>query len=239
MILTDDRSAHKNLKIAAAGEPADRPLHRVRLLRIGVPLAKRHHHPATAHHAAAPHGPGRRQGDKGEYDLFHDAYAYFGNQTCAADGLCATVCPVGVDTGVFTKDYRRRESTARGRAIGKWVADHYAWSEPVPPGLRLSHAVHGCSHPGHDRHDPRPAPARAGARPYWTPCAPKARPKPACATPWPARGASGLFPSCTTRPWAPRPWTRTSGGLRVCHFRLAKAGYDVVFPEGMKELCCG
>ena len=74
---------------------------------------------------------------------FEKRYAYYGNQTCAADGLCATVCPVAVDTGVFTKDLRRRQSTPRGNAIGGWVGRHYGLVVNVSAaGLGLSHLVH-------------------------------------------------------------------------------------------------
>ena len=38
------------------------------------------------------------------------AYRYFGNQTCAKDGLCATSCPVKIDTGKLTQDLRQDEA---------------------------------------------------------------------------------------------------------------------------------
>lgn len=183
------------------------------------------------------------KGDKGEYDLFHDAYAYFGNQTCAADGLCATVCPVGVDTGVFTKDYRRREATARGRAIGKWVADHYGLVTNLSrQGLRLSHAVHGLlgtrAMTAMTHGLRRLAP---GLVPYWTPCAPKGAPKTCLRDTVAGKGRQVVyFPSCTTRAMGPSALDPDQRGLYEAVMSvLAKAGYDVVFPEGMKELCCG
>jgi len=38
-------------------------------------------------------------------------YSYLGEQTCAADGLCATACPVTINTGDLT-EFLRSEQTA-------------------------------------------------------------------------------------------------------------------------------
>ncbi len=45
-------------------------------------------------------------------------FDYEALDTCAADGLCATACPVGIDTGQLTKHLR----TARHRPTGHRVA---------------------------------------------------------------------------------------------------------------------
>ncbi|WP_300164172.1 FAD-binding and (Fe-S)-binding domain-containing protein [Solidesulfovibrio sp.] len=183
------------------------------------------------------------RGDKAEFDLFHQEYEYFGNQTCAADGLCATVCPVSVDTGVFTKDYRRRESTERGRRIGRWVAEHYGLVTTLArQGLGLSHAVHnllGTRAMTAMTHGLRKL--SGGLVPYWTPNAPKAAPAMRFCDTSQGRGRQVVyFPSCTTRamgPAAPDPDQR--GLFEATMSVLAKAGFDVLFPEGMRELCCG
>ena len=183
------------------------------------------------------------EGDKAEYDAFHKDYAYFGNQTCAADGLCATVCPVGVDTGVFTKDYRRRESTARGRKIGCLVADHYGLVTSLArQGLWLSHAVHrllGTRAMTAMTHTLRRI--SGGVVPFWTPYAPKAAPRIRLRDTVRGMGRQVVyFPSCTTRSMGPAALDPDQRGLFEATMSvLAKAGFDVIFPEGMKELCCG
>jgi D-lactate dehydrogenase len=50
---------------------------------------------------------------------------YASLDTCAVDGLCATACPVGIDTGVLTKRLRASRHGAVGRATAGWVADHF------------------------------------------------------------------------------------------------------------------
>lgn len=183
------------------------------------------------------------RGDKGEYDVFHDTYEYFGNQTCAADGLCATVCPVSVDTGVFTKDYRRRESSARGRRIGRWVAEHYGLVTTLSrQGLGLSHMVHGLL--GTKAMTALTRSLRklsGGLVPFWTPYAPKAAPRlRLCDTVAGKNRQVVYFPSCTTRAMGPSALDPDQRGLFEAILSvLAKAGYDVIFPEGMEELCCG
>ena len=185
----------------------------------------------------------RAQGDDKDFALFHENYAYFGNQTCAADGLCATVCPVSVDTGVFTKDYRRRESSERGRKIGRWVADHYGLVTSLSAkGLWLANAVHrllGTSAMTAMTHSLRTL--SRGLVPYWTPYTPKAAPRARLHPTSQGRGRKVVyFPSCTTRAMGPSALDPDQRGLFEATMSvLAKAGYDVVFPEGMRELCCG
>lgn len=41
-----------------------------------------------------------------ELDVVAEDFAYDGVQTCAVDGICATVCPVGIDTGLLIKRLR-------------------------------------------------------------------------------------------------------------------------------------
>jgi D-lactate dehydrogenase len=148
-------------------------------------------------------------------------YAYFGDDTCAADGMCATACPVGIDTGKLTK---ARRADARGplaRTIAALAGDRFALAT---------------------------AAARAGLsamrlRPG-LPVLREALPRPAKG-PWRdvVRGrdrAVVYFPACVARMMGPAPGdpdqrTVSEAMLSV----LQKAGYDVRFPAGLEELCCG
>ena len=50
-----------------------------------------------------------------------EEYEYDGLETCAADGTCATTCPLGIDTGVLVKGLRAaraRRARGAGRAAG-------------------------------------------------------------------------------------------------------------------------
>ena len=60
-------------------------------------------------------------------------------QTCATDGLCATVCPVGIDTGQLVKDMRAHRHGPVAEWLGRAMARH--WSLVVgSSGLALSSA---------------------------------------------------------------------------------------------------
>jgi D-lactate dehydrogenase len=55
-----------------------------------------------------------------------ELFRYAGEQTCATDGLCATACPVGIDTGALVKSLRGAEHGWMARAIAAAVASNMA-----------------------------------------------------------------------------------------------------------------
>ncbi|MBR1727635.1 MAG: FAD-binding oxidoreductase, partial [Muribaculaceae bacterium] len=57
-----------------------------------------------------------------------EQYSYYGEQTCAADGLCSTSCPMKINVGDLTHDLRNqlhRQGTMAHR-VGEFCADHFA-----------------------------------------------------------------------------------------------------------------
>jgi D-lactate dehydrogenase len=55
-----------------------------------------------------------------------EQYEYDGIQTCAADGTCALVCPLGIDTGKLVKDFRGRERSPHAERIALRLAERWA-----------------------------------------------------------------------------------------------------------------
>ncbi|HET9553546.1 MAG TPA: FAD-binding and (Fe-S)-binding domain-containing protein, partial [Anaeromyxobacteraceae bacterium] len=51
-------------------------------------------------------------------------YVYWGEETCATDGLCATACPVSIDTGEFVKKLRAGARGGLSRAVAGLAARH-------------------------------------------------------------------------------------------------------------------
>jgi D-lactate dehydrogenase len=150
-----------------------------------------------------------------------DDYAYQGDDTCAADGMCATACPVGIDTGKMTKGRRAEARSGLAGLLAGLAGRHFALTT---------------------------AAARAGLsamrlRPG-LPVLKEALPRPAKG-PWHdvVRGHDRTvvyFPACVARMMGPAPGdpdqrTVTEAMLSV----LEKAGYDVRFPAGLDGLCCG
>ena len=45
-------------------------------------------------------------------------FQYYGNETCAGDGLCSTSCPMRINTSDMIHDIRERLLGKRGKAVG-------------------------------------------------------------------------------------------------------------------------
>ncbi len=86
----------------------------------------------------------QRLADSGEepkrYAALERDFPYMALDTCAVDGLCASECPVSIDTGTLTKRFRELRHTDEGRAIAVWLARHMGLVEAgARMGLRLGH----------------------------------------------------------------------------------------------------
>lgn len=56
-------------------------------------------------------------------------FQQLGIDSCAATGLCATTCPVGIDTGAWIKELRAEQ--AQHPRLASWVARHQAGAESI------------------------------------------------------------------------------------------------------------
>jgi D-lactate dehydrogenase len=74
-------------------------------------------------------------GDTANYNLLLKQSAYDVLDTCAVDGLCATACPVDINTGDLVKRLRRENHSAKATAMSLFVAKHFKLTEKV---LRLA-----------------------------------------------------------------------------------------------------
>jgi D-lactate dehydrogenase len=67
-------------------------------------------------------------------------FSYAGLDTCAVDGLCATACPVNINTGDLTRRLRTESITPHGERIANWLAEHFALTESaIGFAVRLGH----------------------------------------------------------------------------------------------------
>ena len=166
-------------------------------------------------------------------------YRYQGNATCAADGLCSTSCPMKINVGELTHDLRAAAlpQGGLGHGTGKWVARHFKGVKTMVKGVltvaQAGHAVlgdKGVTAVGRGLH--------AVGLPLWTPSLP--RPCRAGTTPPAVAGDRKVvyFPSCLNQTMGRSKGVEKDLVDTVVAF-LARAGWEVVFPEGMERLCCG
>ena len=110
-----------NLKQLAVGRGRDRQVHRVRLLRAQVPQPRADADAAPAHRGAARDGaPGSMPADgRGRCTAaLEREFPYMALDTCATDGLCATACPVSIDTGQAGQALPRARARCGGTRVG-------------------------------------------------------------------------------------------------------------------------
>jgi D-lactate dehydrogenase len=151
-------------------------------------------------------------------------YEYDSIQTCAADGSCRLVCPVGIDTGKMVKEFRARQHSARAAKAAERVAARWDAVERVSRlGLRA---------PGAGRLGSKAA--RTLLADELVPELPRDAPPPAPALPSTSReGAAAVYlPACINRIFGP---SLPEALVRVS----ARAGMPVWIPDDVAGHCCG
>jgi D-lactate dehydrogenase len=171
------------------------------------------------------------------------AFKYDGNETCATDGLCATACPVKIDTGKLIK-YLRSEKNSKSQHTAMRIADRMSivtgMARIVLSVVSFFHRLFGTK---------LMKGITGGIRkisgdkiPLWNPYMPSGA-RSVNINPEPETFNNGkvvYFPSCINR----------SMGVSKDHIDekqlsekmvllLHKAGYKVIYPEKLNNLCCG
>ena len=169
-------------------------------------------------------------------------YRYLGDQTCAGDGLCSTSCPMKINVADLTHLVRQKAlpQGSMGYRMGDFAARHFAG---IKSGLRLTLDV---ARLGHNVLGTSAMKGVAGAMhkaglPLWTPAMPgKVRQPRAIETRVDVADKVVYFPSCINQTMglskgSPVKHTLVDEMVQLCR----KAGYEVIFPEGLEKMCCG
>ncbi|MFO7858929.1 MAG: FAD-linked oxidase C-terminal domain-containing protein, partial [Ectothiorhodospiraceae bacterium] len=174
-----------------------------------------------------------------------DGYAYDGIETCAATGLCALPCPVGINTGELVRKLRR-EAAGEGGTLPQLAADHFAGLTATARGvLRVANGMHravGTTNMGRITGIAR---RLSGNRlPQWLPSMPGAARVRSLRRAADSAAADAdtvvYLPACATRMFGAsrqEPDSRSTMDLTLAV--LEKAGYRVVIPDGIEHSCCG
>jgi D-lactate dehydrogenase len=170
------------------------------------------------------------------------SFKYTGNETCATDGLCAISCPVKIDTGKLIKSLRSEKIVSQKRSI--WIANHMKLITSLArKGLSLVSFFHTILGTNAMKGLSGVLRTLSGNRlPLWNPYMP---------------GGAGIirvkkesnsdnkrrvvyFPSCINRSMGiSRDYENKIQLSEIMIRLLNKAGYAVIFPENMNNLCCG
>ncbi|KGJ99146.1 FAD-binding and (Fe-S)-binding domain-containing protein [Thalassotalea sp. ND16A] len=186
-----------------------------------------------------------------EHKELQKSYQHLGIDSCAATGLCAERCPVGINTGDLIRKLRGQKLGKVGHIIAKWSADHFSG---VSKGAAIAFTLNGkiTKLLGNNTVDHIGAAAyrfSGKALPLWH-------------SKWPAKAhvlTSStdeknstvqiesnttpkviFFASCASRTMGPSVSNKDNRSLtQVAHSVFTKAGYQVITPSKSADLCCG
>ncbi|TDC51118.1 FAD-binding oxidoreductase [Jiangella ureilytica] len=166
-------------------------------------------------------------------------YEYLAVQTCAADSLCVTACPVKIDTGQAMKARRASSLGPVAQKAGTAAARHWgAGVRAARTGLRVASALPGPVVSGAS------SLARAVLGTEWIPAADGSLPGPGRPRPSMPVGAGPssaaevvFFPACIGALFAPEGGGE---GATAAFLALARrAGVAVAIASRTPSLCCG
>ncbi|MCX6152017.1 MAG: FAD-binding and (Fe-S)-binding domain-containing protein [Ignavibacteriales bacterium] len=172
-----------------------------------------------------------------------DEFDYYGNQTCATDGLCATSCPVEINTGNLIKELRVEKTSSTANTIADILANNMKGITASMRGmLNLVGIVHTIIGTTAMEFISKFLRRISGSKiPLWNKYMP--------------HGADRIkttslnqktelkvvyFPSCINRSMGLSKHSDEKKSLTTTtYLLLRKAGYEVIYPNNLSNLCCG
>ena len=180
-----------------------------------------------------------------DYAALERDFPYMALDTCATDGLCATDCPVSIDTGKLTKRFRSIRHSRLATKIAETAARHFAVAEwGARFALRAGHLIESSFGPNAmsaitrqlDRISSRLLDAS-----FWQWTYPMPKPRRGRLPTTPRLGASAVYyPACISRimgalPGEPDETTNMQALLNIA----ARSGVKLHVPSDVTGHCCG
>lgn len=179
--------------------------------------------------------------DPERLQALHDAYDYQAIDTCAADGLCSTRCPVGIDTGNLMKKLRAQRHGNSTDVLANWVDKHFSAAASLSRvGLGVANAMHKLLGTRNlqalNNFNRR---VTGNWQPHWHPL----MPRPVTFKPLAQVGERErkvvYFSACVCRVMGAAEGQDDPPLFSVVMSLLDKAGYQILYPEKLNDLCCG
>jgi D-lactate dehydrogenase len=179
------------------------------------------------------------------YDALDRDFPYMALDTCAADGLCATDCPVQIDTGKLTKRFRTLRHSPLANKIAETAARHFALAEfgarfALTAGIFIEKMLGPDSMAGITSQFDRISRKIFGA-PFWNWSYPMPRPRRGKLPDRPREGADAVYyPACISRimgalPGEPEEISNMQALLNIAE----RAKLNLHIPRGLAGHCCG
>jgi D-lactate dehydrogenase len=173
---------------------------------------------------------------------FRKLYQYDGIETCATCQLCSTTCPIGIDTGSLTKKLRSQQIGKFGHIVASGIANNYGKTLSIArfvlsmvkginffiPKSTMENISKGLRFITKD------------AMPLWSSSLPKGDKFRVKKTIKDAKEKVVYFSSCINRTMAnPRQKSGEKSISEIVVILLERAGYEVIVPSHIDNLCCG
>ena len=174
-----------------------------------------------------------------------DQYKWFTIDTCAADGLCAIPCPVGIDTGAMVLKERAKAVTPRVNKNLYWAADHIGLISNA--GRMVLNTLHRTANlTGNGAIEQTSSfinRISRGAIPIWDQWIPRGSKLPRYPSQEFGQGNKPkvvYFSSCINRVMGTACNDKEKRDIsQVVISLLQKAGYDIVTIPNLDSYCCG
>ena len=169
---------------------------------------------------------------------------YYSDETCATDGLCGLICPVKIDTGKFIKDLRHSKVSESTKKNAAYIADNMArMTSAGRMGLNfvsICHTVLGSNLMGTIAGGMRKI---SGNRiPKWNKDMPKGAKKIKHSIANEGQVDKVVyFPACINRTMGKsKGYEKDDVELtRKTEELLIRAGFTIIYPDNLNNLCCG
>ena len=168
-----------------------------------------------------------------KYEYFAEKYKYHGIETCATTGLCQNNCPVGINTGEFILKLKQKSQSFPVQQI----ATHFSWFVNLNKYL-LNLGNFAANIIG------RKSSYTASKKlhkafpiiPIFLPTLPDTQKAKFINSQSIHSKKVMYFPSCNNRIFGDTSTTDRSNKLQDL---IGKLGYTIIYPQNLKNLCCG